>query len=295
MAYTGTLRTPARKAEPFSLARLLDGIAFVALMALLSFIFFSSRIHSPYVAALPAALFTASAAAAFILSRQRRLRRKRMEIERQAYDLWLCDEMLKSEPARFAKFALNILLFQCRYRYVPPEEGGPRLLMEDKEADVAILRRHPSAPVTAQEIVELVDKTRGAGLDSLVVATTAEFTKEAREFAKAVPGVAVTLYDGPKLSSMAWDGAFAPPPQDALDPYMESAREMFRKKKKQARPKFAFWAVSLRFALTGVLLFAVGWLTPFHTWYLACSAVCFLIAASAVLFPNIRYFRKKEA
>jgi hypothetical protein len=293
MTYTGTIRTPARRAEPFSLARLLDGIAFVALMALLSFIFFSSRIHSPYVAALPAALFTSCAAAAFILSRQRRLRRKRMEIERQAYDLWLCDEMLKSEPARFAKFALNILLFQCRYRYVPPEEGGPRLLMEDKASDVAILRRHPSAPITAQEMVDLVDKTRDAGLESLVVATTVEFTKEARAFAKSVPGIAVSLYDGPKLSSMAWDGAFAPPP-GALDPYMENAREIMRKRKKQARPKFAFWAVSLRFALTGVLLFAVGWLTPFHTWYLVCSAVCFLIAAAAVLFPNIRYFQKKE-
>jgi hypothetical protein len=289
-----TLRSPVRRSERFSLARLLDGVAFVALAALLSFIFFSSRIQSPVVAALPSALFTAAAAAAFLLFRQRRLRRRKMEIERQAYDLWLCDEMLKSEPGRFQKFALNILLFQCRYRYVPPEEGGPRLVMDDKTSYVAVLRRHPSAPVTAQDMIELVDAARGAGLTSLVAATTAEFTKEAREFAKAVPGVEVSLFDGSKLSSMAWDGAVAPPP-DALGPYMERAGELLKKKRKQSRPKFAALGVAVRFALTGLLLFAIGWLTPFHTWYLACSAACFVIAASAVLFPNLRYFRRKAA
>jgi hypothetical protein len=292
MNYAGSLRTSGRKAGRFSLARLLDGIAFIALISLLSFIFFSSRIANPILAALPAAVFTACAASAFMIFRQRRLRRRRMETERQAYDLWLCDEMLRSEPARFSKFALNILLFQCRYRYVPPEEGGPRLVMDDRAADIAILRRHPSSPVNAQDMIELADRTRATGLDSLVVATTAEFTKEAKEYAKAVPGIGISLYDGEKLASMAWDGAFAPPP-DALDPYMERAGELLKKKRKQSRPRFASWAVGIRFALTGLLLFATGWLTPYHTWYLACSAVCFIIAAAAVLFPNLRYFRKK--
>jgi hypothetical protein len=243
-------------------------------------------------AAFPAAFFTASAAAAFLLVRQRRLRRRRMELERQAYDLWLCDEMLKSEPERFRKFALNILLFQCRYRYIPPEEGGPRLVSDDRTADIAVLRRHPSSPVGAQDMLELVDHARAAGLDGLVAVTTAEFSKEARDFAHAVPGITVSLYDGAKLASMAWDGAVAPPP-GALEPYMERAREALRKKRKQSRPKFASWAIGVRFALTGLLLFAMGWLTPYRTWYLVCSAVCFVIAAAAILFPNFRYFKKK--
>lgn len=292
MNFTGTLRAPRRRATPFSLARLLDGIAFVALMALVSFIFFATRIQSPIVAALPALLFTASAAAAFIMVRQRKTRRRQMELEREAYDLWLCDEMLKSEPARFNKFALNILLFQCRYRYVTPEEGGPKLQLDDQNSDIALLRRHPSSPVSAQDMIELVDKTRAADLKHLVVATTAEFTSEARDFAKAVPGVTVALYDGAKLSSMAWDGAFAPPP-DALGPYMERAAELFRKRKKQSRPKFASWAVSIRFALTGMLLCFMSWLTPFRTWYLVCAAACFVIGAAAALFPNLKYFKRK--
>jgi hypothetical protein len=289
MIYSGL---PGRKA-PFSLARLLDGIAFVALVALLSFIFFTSRIHSPIAAALPSAVFTFCAAAAFLLIRQRRLRRRQMLLEREAYDLWLCDEMLKSEPVRFQKFALNILLFQCRYRYIPPEEGGPKLQIEDELADVAILRRHPSSPVTAQDMLELADKTRNAGLKHLVIATTAEFTADAREFARNVPGIGISLFDGERLASMAWDGAFAPPP-DALDPYMEKAEELLRKRKKQSRPKFASWAVGIRFALTGLLLCATAWLTPFRTWYLICAAVCFVIGAAAALFPNLKYFRNRK-
>lgn len=294
MGLSGSPGAQGNRAVAFSLARLLDGLAFVLLMALLSFIFFASRISNPIVAALPSAFFTASAAGAFLLARQRKLRRRRMEAERQAYDLWLCDEMLKSEPGRFNKFALNILLFQCRYRYITPEEGGPRLIIEDKEADIAILRRHPSAPVTAQDMIELVDRTRAANLTHLVIATTAEFTPEARLFAKTVPDVGVSLYDGASLSSMAWDGAFAPPP-NALGPYLERAEELIRKKRKQSRPKFASLAVSIRFALTGLLLCATAWLTPFHTWYLICAAVCFIIGAAAALFPNLRYFRRKAA
>lgn len=291
MNITGSL--PHRhKAEPFSLARLLDGIAFVALMALLSFIVFSSRIRDPVVAAVPAAVFTASAAAAFLLYRRQRLRRRRIDLERQAYDLWICDEMLKSEPARFHKFALNILLFQCRYRYVTPEDGGPRLQMDGKDSDISILRRHPTAPVTAQDVIGLIDRAREAGLGHLVICTTAGFTAEARAFAKAVPGITVDLYDGEKLSSMAWDGAFAPPPE-ALRPYMEQAEELWRKRRKQSRPKFATMAASIRFALTGALLCAMAWLTPFRTWYLICAAVCFVIGAAAALFPNLKYFRKK--
>lgn len=278
---------------PFSLARLLDGIAFTALVALVSFIFFSSRISSPVAAALPAVLFTLCAAAAFLLIRQRRLRLRQMLLEREAYDLWLCNEMLKSEPARFQKFALNILLFQCRYRYIPPEEGGPRLQIEDELADVAILRRHPSSPVTAQDMIDLVDRTRLLSLKHLVVATTAEFTSDAREFAKNVPGIGVALFDGGRLASMAWDGAFAPPP-DALEPFMRKAEELLRKRKKQSRPKFSSWAVSLRFALTGLLLCATAWLTPFRTWYFACAAACFVIGAAAALFPNLKYFRNKK-
>jgi hypothetical protein len=286
--------TPAGKRGRFSLARLLDCVAFVVLMALLSFIFFSSRISSPLVAALPSLTFTASAAAAFLLVRRRRLRRRRSEAERQAYDLWLCDEMLKSEPGRFHKFALNILLFQCRYRYVTPEEGGPRLVSDDWEADIAVLRRHPSSPVAAQDMIELVDRTRASGLKHLVVATTAEFTPEARQFARAVPDIGVSLYDGETLSAMAWDGAFTPPP-DALGPYMERAEELLSKRRKQSRPKFSSLAVSIRFALTGALLCATAWLTPFHTWYLICAAVCFVIGAAAALFPNLKYFRRKAA
>ncbi len=292
MNITGSL-TPRRRAEPFSLARLLDGIAFVTLVALLSFIVFSSRIHNPLVAALPAAVFTGSAAAAFLLYRRQKLRRRRIQLERQAYDLWICDEMVKSEPDRFHKFALNILLFQCRYRYVTPEDGGPRLQMDGQDSDIAILRRHPTAPVTAQDILELVDRARDGGLANLVVCTTAEITAEARAFAKAVPGVKVDLYDGEKLSSMAWDGAFAPPPE-ALKPYMEKAEELWRKRRKQSRPKFASLAVSIRFALTGALLCAMAWLTPFRTWYLICAAGCFVIGAAAALFPNLKYFRRRE-
>jgi hypothetical protein len=294
MNYTGSLRPLGRRAEPFSLARLLDGIAFVALMALVSFIFFASRISSPVVALLPSALFTGAAASVFVLSRRKKLRRRRMELERLAYDMWLCDEMLKSEPGRFNKFALNILLFQCRYHYITPEEGGPKLQIDDQLADIAILRRHPSAPVTAQDLLELVDKTRASGLNHLVVATTAEFTAEAKEFAKAVSGIGVALYDGAKLSSMAWDGAFAPPPE-ALAPYLEHAEEQYRKYKKQNRPKFASWAVSIRFALTGILLCMMAWLTPFRTWYLVCAAACFVIGAAAALFPNLKYFKRKPA
>ena len=294
MNIAGPLR-PKGRVAPFSLARLLDSIAFTALIALLSFIFFSSRIESPVVAALPSALFTCSAASAFLLVRRRRLRRVRKELERNAYDLWLCDEMLKSEPARFQKFALNILLFQCRYRYVTPEDGGPRLQTDGVDADIAILRRHPTAPVSAQDIIDLVDKARAAGLTRLVVATTAEFTEEAREFAKNAPDVKVDLYDGPKLSSMAWDGAFAPPPE-ALGPYLERAEALWRKRRKQSRPKFASLAASIRFALTGVLLCVMAWLTPFQTWYLICAAACFIIGAAAALFPNLKYFkRRKEA
>jgi hypothetical protein len=294
MNITGSLRAPRPRSTPFSLARLLDGIAFAALTTLLSFIFFSSRIQSPAVAALPSAMFTAAAVAAYLLFRRARYRRRLTELERSAYDLWLCDEMLKSEPARFHKFALNILLFQCRYRYITPEDGGPRLQTEDADADIAILRRHPSSPVTAQDMIELADRARAANLTRLVAATTAEFTPEAREFAKTVPGMAMDLYDGARLSSMAWDGAFAPPP-DALGPYMERAEELRRKRRKQARPKFASLAVSIRFAVTGVMLCVMAWLTPFRTWYLVCAAACFVIGAATALFPNMKFFRKKTA
>lgn len=282
------------KPAGFSLARLLDCVAFVVLMALLSFIFFSSRIMNPLVAALPSLAFTLSATAAFLLARRNRRRRRRIEAEREAYDLWLCDEMLTSEPGRFHKFALNILLFQCRYRYVPPEEGGPRLISPDWEADVAILRRHPSSPVTAQDMVELVDGARAKNLRHIVVATTAEFTKEAAGFARAVPDIGVSLYDGAALSAMAWDGAFTPPP-GALGPFLERAEELIRSRRKQRRPKFSSLAVSIRFALTGALLCATAWLTPFHTWYLICAALCFAIGAAAALFPNLKYFKRRTA
>ena len=101
MNITTTARQQWKRRPDFSLARLLDGTAFVILVALLSFIFFATRIANPWIAALPSAIFTGASALAFVLWRQKRLKLKKKALQRQAYDLWLCDEMVKSEERRF--------------------------------------------------------------------------------------------------------------------------------------------------------------------------------------------------
>ena len=293
MNITTTARQQWKRRPDFSLARLLDGTAFVILVALLSFIFFAARIANPWMAALPSAIFTGASALAFVLWRQKSLKLKQKALQRQAYDLWLCDEMVKSEERRFGKFVLNILLFQCRYHYVP-ESDGHRLAKEGRLAHCAVLRRHPSAPVNAQDVLDLADHTRAEGLENLVIATTAEITDDARKLAEAIPGMEITLYDGPALYAMSWDAAMAAPP-GALDPYMDSARELLRAKGRQSRFKFSSWGISLRFALTGLMLAVMAWLTPFRTWYLICAAGCLVLGAAAIVFPNLRIFKGKRS
>lgn len=283
---------PARR-RTVSPASLIDGISVTAFIAVLSFLFFAGRIESPVLALVPSVLFTGAATLIFLQIQARRRRLKRIALERLAYDLWLTDDLLRAEPAKFNKFALSILLFQCHWRYVPPEDGGPFLTQDDKAAELALLRRHPSAPVGAQDVLECIDRARAAGRGALVVATTAGITDEARKFAGGVPDVDVRFYDGQQLAAMAWDGACAPPP-DALEPYLEEAGKRLRSKKRTRRV-FANWAVSIRFIGTAGLLTAMSWLTPYRHWYLICAALCLAFGAAALLFPNRGPFRRLQS
>ncbi len=275
----------------FSLARLLDGAAFGTLCAVVSFVVFASRIESPLVAALPSALFTGCAVTAFLLWRRRRIRRTNLALQRLAYDLWLCDVMITHDERRFRKFVSDILLGQCRCSPVP-ECDGRRVSRDGTISRVAVLRRHPSAPVGAQDVLEEADRTRDQGLDALILATTAGITDDARSLARSIQGVAITLYDGSTLYAMAWDAALDAP-DGALEPYLERAAEDLRTQRRHRRIRFSGWAASLRFAAAGAALAALSWLTPYRTWYLLCAAGCLVIAAAALIFPNFRLFKRE--
>lgn len=281
---------PARGHGGFSLAAALDGAAFGTLCAVLSFVFFASRIESPLVAAFPSAAFTACAVTAFTQWRRRRSRHHHLALQRVAYDLWLCESMITSDERRFRKFVTDILYGQCRCSPVP-EHDGRRVLRDGVPCRLALLRRHPSAPVGAQDVLEEADRTRADGSDTLILATTAGITDDARTLARALQGMRATLYDGPTLYAMAWDAALDAP-AGALEPYMERASETLRARRRRKRLRFSSWATSLRFAAAGAALAALSWLTPFRTWYLLCAAGCLVIAAAALIFPNIKLFRK---
>lgn len=285
-----TAAHPVHRPSGFSLAATLDGIAFGALCAVVSFVFFAARIQSPLVAALPSAAFTASAVVAFTQWRRRRARRRQIALQRIAYDLWLCESMIVSPERRFRRFVTDILYGQCRCSPIP-EYDGKRVMRDGIPCRLAILRRHPSAPVGAQDLLEEADRTRAEGLDALILATTAGIQDEARDLAKALQGVRITLYAGPKLYSMAWDAALDAP-DGVLEPYMERATEMLRAQRHRRRMRFSGWAASLRFASAGAALAALSWLTPFRKWYLLCAALCLVIAAAALIFPNFKLFKK---
>lgn len=282
-----------RRSRFGSPAGFLDTAAVVALVAALSFVFFAGRIQSPWVALAPSALFTAAATTVLLRVRARRRRLYRLALERQAYDLWLADDLLRAEPAKFQKFALSILLFQCHWRYLPAEEGGPLLRRDERDGELALLRRHPDAPVGPQDVLELVDRARANGRSLLVIATTAVVTDEARRFAQELPDVEVCFYDGKELAAMAWDGACAPP-VEALEPYLERAASLVRARRKAKRPRFAQWAVSLRFVAVALLLTALSWLTPYRQWYLVSAAVCLAIGGAALLLPGRWPFRRQS-
>ncbi len=282
-----------RRSRFGSPAGVLDTAALVALIAALSFVFFAGRIESPWVALAPSALFTAAAASVLLRVRARRRRLHRLALERQAYDLWLADDLLRAEPAKFQKFALSILLFQCHWRYLPAEEGGPLLRRDERDGELALLRRHPSVPVGPQDVLELIDRARANGRNLLVIATTTTVSNEARHFAKGLTDVEVCFYDGTELASMAWDAACAPP-VEALEPYLEQASKLLAARRKARRPRFAQWAVTLRFAMVALLLTALSWFTPYRQWYLICAAVCLAIGGAALLLPGRWPFRRQS-
>jgi hypothetical protein len=252
-------------------------------------VIFASRIESPVVAALPSAAFTASAVTAFTLWRRRRARRRSLMLQRAAYDLWLCESMIVSPERRFRKFVSEILYGQCRCGPIPEQEH--HVLCDGIPCRLALLRRHSSAPVRAQDVLEEADRTRAEGLDALILATTGAIDDEARALARALKDVRVTLYDGPTLYAMAWDAALDAP-AGALEPYMERAVDVLRTNRRRRRIRFSGWAAGLRFASTGAALAVLSWLTPFRKWYLICAACCLILAAAALIFPNFRFFRK---
>jgi hypothetical protein len=260
-----------------ALPGILDSIALLALVWLASGLWFHSRFDDLRISVPLSLLFAAIAGAGYLSFQSVRRDRYRKGLAGMAYRLWLCDHIVRGSTASFHRFLVDVLCRIKGYLYLPAtEEAFLHLALDGQSYGVAALKRHPSCPVTAQELMDCVDLAREKGVRNLIVASSAAYMPEALSYASEVRNPPLELLDEAKLAELAAEAGYIMPETEERR-YLVAARAKLRTQRSR-RGSFASWARPLRYAVCGALLAGLSLLTPFRTWYLAMAGLCAVLA-----------------
>ena len=281
-----TMQPAPAPVRPSVLPRILDGLVLLLLSCLAAWLFFHSRTRSALWAGLLTGLFALCVAAATYAWQARKYRQHTQKLRRIAYRLWLSDQILASDNLSFEVMVLGLLQSGLGYRYLPSTQGPDTLLKDGKRSALTVLKRHPACPVDAQMVLAAVDTARKEGYEHLLLVASSGFDAAAQAFAGKVPDLDMQLMDLEALADLAYQEHYGRP-VDNLSSYAAEAREVLRQQHR--RPKrFAQWTRPLRFAVSGLALAALGFLTPYRQWYWTIAALCVGIALIQLVRAFIR-------
>ncbi|MFR1758973.1 MAG: restriction endonuclease [Christensenellaceae bacterium] len=160
----------------------LDYLGLVLITAALSMLWFNSRLGSLLLAVPMGVAFTVLASMVFYRWQHRRWLKRKSALDRQALALWLADELLSGTAEELRELTCDLLCSQKGYK-LTFVSGKPLLATASGAWRLYCLRRHPSCPVDAQQLMQLKAASDRTGMGA-AVSTTAGFTEPAREYAR---------------------------------------------------------------------------------------------------------------
>ena len=265
--------TSARRLWHPALPYALDYLGLVLITAVLSMLWFNRRLGSLLLAIPMGVAFTLLASLVFSRWQHRRWLKRKSALDRQALSLWLADELLSGTTEELRELACDLLCSQQDYRLCF-ESGKPLLSKGTATWRLYCLRRHPSCPVDAQQLMQLKAASDRTGVRT-AVATTAAFTEPAQEYAQRTGLLLISLEE---LADMAHKAGMRPP---------ASSRSYYSRLARQAPPaprrslaQRAAKLRSVRYALGALLLGFMGWLSPWRGWHWAAAVFCAVMAAA---------------
>ncbi len=269
---TGTHRRLWHPALPYAL----DYLGLVLVTAALSMLWFNSRLGSLLLAIPLGIAFTLLASLVYYRWQHRRWLKRKSALDRQAIALWLADELLSGTTDQLRELTCDLLSRREGYK-LTFASGKPLLGKQSQSWRLYCLRRHPSCPVDAQQLMQLKAASDHAGMGA-AVSTTSGFTEPALEYARRTGVLLISLED---LARMAHEDGMKPPAQ-SRGYYNRLARQM-PPVARRSLARRAAKLLSVRYALGALLLGFMGWLSPWRGWYWAAALFCAVMAAATAI------------
>ena len=254
----------------------LDYLGLVLITAALSMLWFNSRLGSLLLAVPMGVAFTVLASMVFYRWQHRRWLKRKSALDRQALALWLADELLSGTAEELRELTCDLLCSQKGYK-LTFVSGKPLLATASGTWRLYCLRRHPSCPVDAQQLMQLKAASDRTGLGA-AVSTTAGFTEPAREYARRAGLLLVGLDE---LADMA-QAAGMQPPASSRSHYNRLARQQ-PPAARRSLARRAAKLLTVRYMLGALLLGFMGWLSPWRGWYWAAALFCAVMAAATAI------------
>jgi hypothetical protein len=270
-------RPPVRSFWHPALPYALDYLGLVLITALVSTLWFHSRLGTLWLSVPLGIVFTLLASFIYYRWQHGRWLRRRRLLEQESLALWLADALLTGTLAGFQRLCAYLLDLQLGYR-VSSDQG--RMLLESKGQRYRLycLRRHPSCPVDAQQLFQLQSAAARNGLGAAVAASCA-FTPQAHEYAQEQHDL--VLFSLSDLAAMAMDLGLRPP-KAVRAHYNQLARRQLPRKQKSLAARIARLA-ALRYGVAAALMALIGFLSPWPVAYWMAAAFCAAMAVFALL------------
>lgn len=235
-----------------------------------------SRTARPYLALCLALLAMALCGVVITHCARRVAHIRRKRLLPLAHCMYLADRLAYAPAQDLQRLASDILLGEhdCRY-------DGPALTCKGQPAVLVCLARPYERPLDAQDIIQCAETARLAGCARAFLAATSAADASAANAVEKTADVVITVLDIGSLADSAWQSGMYSD-HAAVEGYLPAARQS-RRSGRNLAGRFYSLRYPARLCICGVMLGLMARFSPFSTWYMVCSGLCFALGIALSL------------